>query len=251
MALTNAQTAQIGLLRAIYSVSYLLSTRTYIWAGLVQDVMTGRFLRDHGDVDGFTLNLWELRHDMAALFERRGYRVSFLEEFHILRIDGDGVHAGLNPLEVDGDTAMWRHIGDRGTLYFPSRWLSDTPLPFYDTQVFVSGVEFEYAIKTHPELLSPTWRGREEDTPAISWLEGALREQALSPKDVLRQVWSYNPFWVSRGYTEYAMPSVAWRLEPRQRARTGDATPKDLGADAKEPPLHQTPVADQGRDERA
>lgn len=214
--LSPSNRAQLALLRDIYEVSRLCGTRTYIWAGMVRDLVSGHFLRDHGDVDGFTLNLWRLRDDLAALYRERGYVVSFLDEFHILRIDRDGVHAAFNRLEVDGDTAMWRHIGDQGTVYFPRQWLVDTPLPFYDVPVLISGIEFEYAIKTHPQLLSPTWHGREKDVEAIAWLSERLAERQIAAEDVLQRIWSYNPFWVKHGYPEYALPTVAWPLEPRQ-----------------------------------
>ncbi len=215
MTLSAANERNLALLRDIYDVSSLCSTRTFIWAGLVRDVLAGEFLRDHRDVDGFTLNLWDLKDEMAALYRQRGYAVSFLEEVNILRIERDGVHAGFNRLELDGDTAMWRHIGNEGTVYFPKRWLSDTPHPFYDAQVFVSGVEFEYSIKTHPQLLNPEWKGRDRDIEAIDWLNRMLEEMPIDREEILKQIWSYNPFWAKRGYKEYCMPSVAWRLEPR------------------------------------
>lgn len=216
MPLSDSNRVQLALLRDIYEVSGLCGTQTYIWAGLVRDIVCGHFLRDHGDVDGFTLNLWQLRDDLADLYRQRGYIVSFLEEFHILRIDRDGVHAAFNRLEVDGETAMWRHIGDQGTVYFPRQWLSDTPLSFYDVPVLISGIEFEYAIKMHPQLLSPTWHGREKDVEAIAWLSERLAERQIAPEDVLPRIWSYNPFWVKHGYPEYALPAVAWPLEPHQ-----------------------------------
>ena len=224
MELSETNKHHLALLRDIYAVSNVCSTKTYIWAGLVQDVMAGQFLRDHGDVDGFTLNLWDLKDEMAALYRQRGYTVSFLEEVNFLKIDRAGVHAVFNRLELDGGTAMWRHIGDDGTVYFPKQWLPDTPHCFYDTNVFVSGIEFEYAIKSHPQLLSPEWKGRERDADALSWLDKMLDERQMSRAEILKQIWSYNPYWVRKGYEEYSMPSVAWRLEPRrtQTPSSGD-----------------------------
>ncbi len=67
MVLSDIDQSQLALLKDIYEVSELCSTRTYIWAGLVRDVITGKFLRGHGDVDGFTLNLWDLKDKMADL----------------------------------------------------------------------------------------------------------------------------------------------------------------------------------------
>jgi len=109
---------------------------------------------------------------------------------------------------------MWRHAGDEGTVYFPKQWLSDVPQNFYDTKVFISGIEFEYSIKTHPQLLNPEWNGRKKDIDAINWLNSALNERHINRDEILKQVWSYNPYWVKKGYKEYSMPSVAWTLEP-------------------------------------
>ncbi|NLG51938.1 MAG: hypothetical protein GX552_17670, partial [Chloroflexi bacterium] len=76
MPLSPSNRVQLALLRDIYEVSHLCGTRTYIWAGLVRDIVSGHFLRDHGDVDGFTLNLWQLRDDLETLYRQRGYAVS-------------------------------------------------------------------------------------------------------------------------------------------------------------------------------
>ena len=216
MSLSPQQSAQLALLRDIFEVSALCDTRTYIWAGLVRDVLSGAFLREHGDVDGFTRSLWEKRQELAAHYEQRGCRVSYLEGVQMMRIDRDGVHAAFNRLDIDGDTAIWRHIGEQGAVYFPQRWLPVEPILFYDAQVYPSGVAFEYCIKSHPELLSPLWKGRAKDVEAIAWLEGMLVEQHLGREEALQQVWSYNPFWVKKGYPEYAMPTVARPLAPRQ-----------------------------------
>jgi hypothetical protein len=63
----------LAFLRHIYEVSNACSTTTYIWGGFTIDVLEGRFLREHHDLDGSTLNLLDVRHDLAALCEERGY----------------------------------------------------------------------------------------------------------------------------------------------------------------------------------
>ena len=214
MVLSDMDQSQLALLKDIYEVSELCSTRTYIWAGLVRDVITGKFLREHSDVDGFTLNLWDLKDKMADLYQQRGYEVTFLHDVTFMRIDRNGVHAMFNRLEVDEDTAMWRHIGNEGTVYFPKGWLADEPHCFYGAQVFVSGVEFEYAIKTYPQLLSPLWKGRQKDVDVLEWLKEMLAAKGVCREAILQQIWSYNPYWAKKGYKAYSMPIVASRLEP-------------------------------------
>jgi hypothetical protein len=214
VALSENNKHHLALLKDIFEVSQLCSTRTYIWAGLVQDILMGEFLCDHGDVDGFTLNLWDLKDEMAALYKQRGYEISFYEDVNFLKIERDGEHAVFNQLELDGEIARWRHAGVEGTVYFPARWLSDMPQSFFDTKAFVSGIEFEYSIKTHPHLLGPEWKGREKDIATINWLHSVLEEREIDSGEILKQIWSYTPFWVKKGYKEYSMPSVAWELEP-------------------------------------
>jgi hypothetical protein len=196
----------LAVIRDIFEVSALCSTRTYIWAGLVRDILSERFLRDHGDVDGFTLNLWQTKDELADRYRRRGYAVTFLADVQFMKIERDGLHAVFNRLEFDRDTAQWRHIGDEGTVYFPKCWLSDLPVPFYDTRAYVSGPEFEYGIKTNPHLLSPLWHGRDKDREAIDWLEQELDKRRINRAEILGQIWSYNPYWVKKGYADYSGP---------------------------------------------
>jgi len=159
----ETKTKQLTLLRDIFEISSSCSTQTYIWGGLVPDILVGSFLREHGDIDGFTLNLWECEDEMAARYKERGYQVSHVEEVDFLRIEKGEVHAVFNQLAFDGETALWHHAGKEGTVYFPKQWLSNTPQDFYDTKVYISGIEFEYAIKICPQLLHPEWKGRDKD----------------------------------------------------------------------------------------
>ena len=212
--LTATNMRHLTILKDVFDFSRLCSTRTYIWGGLVQDVLAGEFLREHSDVDGFTLNLWNLQKDLAALFEQKGYTVSFVEDMGFLKIEYNETHAVFNQLEFDEDIALWRHAGNEGTVYFPRIWLCNNPYRFYDTEVFVSGVEFEYSIKARPQLLNPLWKGREKDIKMIEWLNRIFDNERINREEILKQIWSYNPYWVKKGYQQYSMPAVAWKLEP-------------------------------------
>jgi len=190
----------LSMLRDISEVSSLCATQTYIWGGLAPDVLSGRFLREHDDVDGFTLNMWALEDQLTALYQQKGYAVSIVKEVHFLRVEYGEARAVFNQLEIDGETAMWRHAGNEGTVYFPQLWLSPTPHRFYDASVFASGVEFEYCIKTRPQLLNPEWKGREKEVAALHWLEGALDDKQIDRLAIQKRIWSHNPYWVRRGY---------------------------------------------------
>jgi len=208
----------LAFLRDIYDVSSALDTTTYIWGGFTLDIIEGRFLREHKDLDGFTLNLLDVLDEMRTLFEKRGYATEFRDDFDMLVIRRDGLHAAFNRLEVDGPTAMWRHIGNEGTVYFPAQWLDAAPRHFYDVPVFSAGIELDYVLKTNIRMFHAEWNFREKDLAAVAHLEKLMAEKNITPDDFLPQVWSYNPFWVKFGYPQYAMPTVARPLLPPNSA---------------------------------
>ncbi len=109
----------LDMLRDIYEISAACGTRTYIWGGLSVDILSGRFLREHGDLDGFIENMLAVLDRLVPLFRERGYETEFLEDVHMLKISIGNIHAAFNRLDIAGKTAMWRHIGDHGTVYFP------------------------------------------------------------------------------------------------------------------------------------
>ena len=204
----------LAFLRDIYEVSNACSTTTYIWGGFTIDILEGRFLREHSDLDGFTLNLLDVLQDITELYEERGYSAKFRTDINMLEIFRNGLHASFNSLEIDGPIAMWRHIGDEGTVYFPVDWLDDKPRDFHGEKVFLAGIQLDYSLKTNIRMTHAEWNLREEDYAAIEYLEGVMEKEGMDPECFLRKVWSFNPHWVRRGYPEYAMPTVARPLHP-------------------------------------
>ena len=200
---SDHQQACLQLLQDISEISTALATRTYIWGGMVPDILCDEFLRAHHDIDGFTLNLLSVRTEMAALFSKKGYVTTYSNEYGMLKIRKGELHAGLNELVIDDHTAMWRHVGDQGTIYFPEGWLDSTPCCFRGVDTYVSGAEFEYAIKTNVHLLNPEWQLREKDRAAIEFLSAELDRAGIDKAEVLSSVWSYTPYWAERGYPEY------------------------------------------------
>jgi hypothetical protein len=196
----------LRLLRDLSEVCSACGTRTFIWGGMSIDVQRGAFVRDHRDVDGFTLDLLQAKDDMMAMLNAKGYSCSFNAAFDMLRVAKDDVHAGLNRLETEHGCAMWRHVGDHGTIYFPLEWLDSEPRGFYGLPLYTSGPRFEYAIKTNAYLLNPTWELREKDREAIEWLSGELDRLSVDRREMLTRIWSHTPFWVERGYPQYEGP---------------------------------------------
>jgi hypothetical protein len=200
--LSNTQRHQLQTLKDIGEISGLCSTKTYVWGGLVMDMLEGRFLREHGDIDCFTLNLLDVKEHMDSLFSQRGYETGFTKGIDMYNVQKDGCCVAFNRLELDNEIAMWRHIGDYGTLYFPKAWLSDSPRLFYETSLLISGIEFEYSIKAKVTLLSPEWQLRESDKAALDYYTKALKKHNIASGSVLKKVWSDNPYWRKKGYKE-------------------------------------------------
>ncbi len=213
--LSEKNRAYLDLIADVYEVSAAHSSRTYIWGGLTIDIFENRFLRDHHDLDGFTLNLEDISDRLATAYAKRGYQTKFDREFLILKIEKGGVHAGFNPLEISGDVARWMHIGREGSVYFPAGWLDATPRLFYGSKVYTAGIRFEYAIRTKGGMLNPEWKPRDKDREATEYLERAIERENIRPQDIYEWIWSYNPFWYRRGYTEFFRPTVAWPLSPK------------------------------------
>jgi hypothetical protein len=201
--LSEKQEQQLQFLRDVYEISGLCSTRTYIWGGLVMDIVEGRFLREHGDIDCFTLNLLEVRHRMEIGFQQRGYTTSYLDEVDMLQVNNTDCHAAFNRLEIENGIAMWQHIGNEGTIFFPQDWLRNNFINFYDVEVLVSGAEFEYSIKANVKLLSPVWQPRQTDIAALEYWAAKLRERNIIPETVLNRIRCENPYWRRKGYSEY------------------------------------------------
>lgn len=216
MTVSDNNRGYLAFLRDVDEVSAACGTRTYIWGGFTVDILEGRFVREHHDLDGFTLNLLDVLPEMTALYAARGYATDFRKDIDMLTIRKDGLHAAFNRLEVDGPIAMWRHIGDEGTVYFPVEWLDAAPRDFYGVKVYSAGIQLDYALKTNIRMINAVWTLREHDHAAIAVLERMMVERNLDPEDFLRHVWSFNPFWVKQGYLEYAMPAVACPLHPIQ-----------------------------------
>lgn len=204
------------MLEDIFNVSASLNIKTYIWGGLTIDIWEGKFLRDHGDVDGFVENLVPCLDELKAAYVNKGYKVSFNEPFLILKIEKGSIHAGFNPLQINDKTAEWKHIGNEGSVFFPTDWLDSEPRDFYKTPVYTSGVKFEYAMKTKITMLNPEWNvPREKDLEAIRYLKERIETENILEEDIYKWFWSYNPFWYKRGYDEFFRPTVAWAIQPK------------------------------------
>lgn len=200
----------LELLRDVYEISIICSTRTYIWGGFTLDVFEGRFTREHNDLDGFADGMMLHLSKLRGLFEQRGYVTEFRDDVNMLTVRKGEQHGAFNALEREGPIAMWRHIGDQGTVFFPFEWLDKAPRNFYGIDVFTSGACFEYAFRRIARYLNPEWKEREKDRIAKRYFEKRVEELGIDPDALLTKIWSYNPYWIKKGYGGFDQPTLVW-----------------------------------------
>lgn len=203
------------MLEDIVNISLMLGIKTYIWGGMSIDIWEGQFLREHGDLDGFVENMDVHLDSLMNEYRKRGYDVQYICAFSMLEIRRGLVHASFNPLEINGNIAQWKHIGNEGSVYFPTEWLDTAPRLFYGVNVYTAGLRFEYAIKTKISMLHPKWQLREKDRVAIHYMQEKLQELNIDEKDIYAWIWSYNPYWYKQGYDEFFRPTIAYPIQPK------------------------------------
>ena len=210
MNISESNKCYLNFMKDIYDISSELSIRTYIWGGFTTDIFEETFLREHEDLDGFVENMMSVLNQLIIKYKNKGYHTEFYSDINMLEIRKGNQHASFNPLNVDGKVAMWRHIGDQGTVYFPYSWLDSTSRNFYDTKVYTSGLCFEYGFRKIVSDLNPEWKEREKDRIAKNYLEEKIREKCLDEKDILKCIWSYSPFWIKKGYDPFSKPTLVF-----------------------------------------
>lgn len=213
--MTDQNRQYLMMMKDLFRAGSDLNIKIYIWGGFSLDIREGRFLREHGDLDGFAENLEENRESLAAALNELGYDTDYNAEFSMLEIRRGPVHATLNPLILNGKIAQWKHIGNQGSVFFPADWLDTAPRMFCGVRVYTAGVRFEYAIKTKVSMLHPTWQLREKDRLAIERMKEELDALKITEDDIYPWIWSYNPYWFHLGYEEFFRPTVASPLAPK------------------------------------
>ena len=205
--MTERVQKQLELIKDIYTVSEKLGLKTFFWGGFSVDILYGTITRDHSDIDAFTENLVENKDALILEYEKLGYVIDFyLEEFWMLAIKKDDVHATFNTVRNIDGIAHWHHAGPRGTVYFPYKWLDKKATDFYGAPAYTFGAEMAYLLKTNVKLISAEWQTRDKDKADIAILEQIVSSRGIAIDDIKKEVWSHNPYWYAKGYEEYFLP---------------------------------------------
>jgi hypothetical protein len=190
----------------IYTVSARLGLKSYIWGGVAVDVLHGAFTREHGDLDCFTEGLVENITELRSRYETLGYSTQYFPDFWMLIIKKGDAHATFNSvMNVDG-IAHWYHAGPRGTVFFPYDWLDKEPHDFYGVPAYTYGIKMAYTLKNNVRLISPEWRMRDKDRDDISILDKIVASKGVDKDELIKNVWSHNPYWYAKGYEDYYFP---------------------------------------------
>lgn len=151
----------LEVMKLVEDVSLSLDTITWLWGGLVVDVIKGKFLREHDDLDYLTMNLHQLKSQISEKFINCGWSTKNLENGD-LKLTKDDVKIHLGHIELS-DKVNWTHNGEKGSLFFPLSWLPFEVIDFYGAKVHVVSPELQYVLKNNPKLLNPEWESRDKD----------------------------------------------------------------------------------------
>jgi hypothetical protein len=204
--MTEKNKKHLDILKDIYAVSSGTGIKTFVWGGVAVDVLHGAFTREHDDLDCFTENLTENITELINRYETLGYSTQYFPDFWMLTIKKGDTHATFNSVRnVDG-IAHWYHAGPRGTVFFPYDWLDREPLVFYGVNVYTFGIEMAYTLKNNVRLISPEWKLRDKDKADIATLEQIISSRGIDKNEIMKNVWSHNPYWYAKGYEAYFFP---------------------------------------------
>jgi len=192
----------------IVNFSNELNIKSYIWGGYVQDIIEGKILREHNDIDVFIENLDTNIKYLEEKFTNNGYNFLFSNEIQMLKLNKNGIKATINPVKFINKTAIWNHIGEQGFICFPKDWLDIDYREFYGIKVMTAGIKFEYCVRKIIKYMNPAWlnRIREKDIIANEYYQKKLEEEKIEPAELLDKIWGYNPYWLKDGYNGYEAP---------------------------------------------
>jgi hypothetical protein len=126
----------------IISVSNELNIKAYIWGGYVQDIMEGKILREHGDIDMFIENMDKNVNELIKKLKTKDFICSYYGDMQMLILNKNNIKATLNPIIFRNATAIWKHIGDQGFFSFPKEWLDTEYKEFQGINVLTAGYKF-------------------------------------------------------------------------------------------------------------
>lgn len=156
--------------------SKIYNTKSYIFGGLTLDIWEGKFLREHDDIDVLCEQMYLHRGMFHDFFSKQGYETKDLENYDFKAIKKEAkIHIGH--LEIRDSQVEWKHNGDKGSIIFAKDWLDQKVYHFYDIELFTVKPEFEYVLKTHPELMNPDWVLRQKDLDARERLINLLDDK--------------------------------------------------------------------------
>jgi hypothetical protein len=198
----------IQYLEDIIVFSNELNIKSYVWGGFVQDIIEGKFLREHKDIDIFIENMDTNINSLMDKLKNKEYNCSYATNMQMLKLAKNNVRAVLNPIIYNKNVANWKHIGDQGFICFPKDWLDTEYRTFYDVKILTSGIKFEYCVRKIIKYMNPIWTNkiRDKDNVANEYYKSKLLENNIEPEQLLEKIWGYNPYWLNDGYNGYEPP---------------------------------------------
>jgi hypothetical protein len=186
MAISEMNRKYLAAMGLLEEVSRSLRTTSWIFGGFLTDVHAGRVLREHGDLDYLTSNLYPLKGRFEEVFSNHGWQTHTYSNGD-LRLKKDSIKLQLGNVEID-EVVRWTHNGEKGSLLFPLSWLRADVMPLYEMDLHVVAPELQYVLKEHPELMNPGWLPREQDILEKEYLRELLLKRGIDIRSLPKRV---------------------------------------------------------------
>jgi len=175
----NNNQIYLDILAFIDQVMTKIGTLAYLWGGWVPDVWSNKLLRGHDDADYLILNLYNYRDKVQQLFINLNWQVKIVANGDLVINKGNlKIHFGH--VEIKGRKALWYHNGQKGQIVFPANWLHIKPVTFLGQTIHVVKPQFQFCLKTHPELMNPNWLKRQKDNDDLEILKQLILKTGIT-----------------------------------------------------------------------
>ena len=200
----------------IIDVSNELGVKFYVYGGFVQDIMEGKLLRDHSDINIFMENMDNSIEFILKYLNDNGLEADYTKHWGFISVGKyythlkkDYVRIYISSIEFNQKNAIWKYYGKKGFMCFPKNWLDKKYRMFYNLKILTSGIKFEYCYRILYKYTKDMFYPKdkvEKHILALNYYEQKLREKNINPFEIFSNIWSYNPHYFDEWHKDFSPP---------------------------------------------